>query len=186
MDDSISEDRRVHRTRQALTGAFLQLLVERPYDEIRISDIIDRAEVGRSTFYEHFANKDQILRHSLDGAFQALAGVLDPEPDAGALEIWVQNFWDNRRVGRALLERHTRTFIARRLAELMEEKLAYWAARSARPPLTPPRLHAAQFAEGQLALIQAWVTGQTPSPAAAVAQGLTLSVRGAVGALYPE
>jgi AcrR family transcriptional regulator len=55
-------DRRTLRTRQALHQALLQLIRERDYDEITVSDITERANVGRSTFYAHFTDKDDLLR----------------------------------------------------------------------------------------------------------------------------
>lgn len=55
------EDRRVRRTREMLHEAFLDLMIEKGYDDITVQDVIDRANVGRSTFYSHFADKEQLL-----------------------------------------------------------------------------------------------------------------------------
>ena len=54
-------DRRVERTRRLLTEALHELIRERDYDTITVQDILDRADVGRSTFYAHFRNKDHLL-----------------------------------------------------------------------------------------------------------------------------
>jgi len=54
-------DRRVRKTREALYSAFLALIVERGYDAISVQDIIDAADVGRTTFYAHFKSKDELL-----------------------------------------------------------------------------------------------------------------------------
>jgi AcrR family transcriptional regulator len=58
-------DRRTLRTRQALHRALLQLIVERGYDEVAVGDIASAANVGRSTFYAHFTDKDDLLRYGL-------------------------------------------------------------------------------------------------------------------------
>lgn len=54
-------DRRVRRTRQILREALINLILEKGYDRITVQDIIDRADVGRSTFYAHFRGKDELL-----------------------------------------------------------------------------------------------------------------------------
>ena len=55
-------DRRQRRSREAILSAFTDLLSEKPYAGITVGDIIDRADVGRSTFYAHFETKDDLLR----------------------------------------------------------------------------------------------------------------------------
>lgn len=55
-------DRRARRTRRALSQALLSLIVERGYDAVSVQDIIDRADIGRSTFYAHYAGKEELLR----------------------------------------------------------------------------------------------------------------------------
>ncbi len=56
-----NRDRRVSRTVQALRSALFELVQEKHYDSITIQDIIDRANVGRSTFYTHFRDKEDLL-----------------------------------------------------------------------------------------------------------------------------
>src|SRR5215475_3738876 len=55
------EDRRVQRTQQLLRVALIELIIEKGYEEVTVQDIIDRANVGRSTFYSHFMDKQQLL-----------------------------------------------------------------------------------------------------------------------------
>ena len=54
-------DRRVRKTRQLLREALMELTLERGYDHVTIQDILDRADVGRSTFYAHYHDKDDLL-----------------------------------------------------------------------------------------------------------------------------
>jgi len=54
-------DRRVQRTRELLQKALIELISEREYDAITIQDIVDRANVGRTTFYLHYNSKDELF-----------------------------------------------------------------------------------------------------------------------------
>jgi AcrR family transcriptional regulator len=56
-----TEDRRVRKTKQRLKDALSELILEKGYDRITVQDVIDRADVGRSTFYAHFETKDDLL-----------------------------------------------------------------------------------------------------------------------------
>lgn len=59
-------DRRVRRTRDLLRRALLDLILEKGYDRITVQEVIDRADVGRSTFYAHFTDKDDLLLSGLE------------------------------------------------------------------------------------------------------------------------
>jgi AcrR family transcriptional regulator len=54
-------DRRVQRTRKLLQDALIALILEKGYEAVTIQDIIDRANVGRSTFYAHFLDKQELF-----------------------------------------------------------------------------------------------------------------------------
>lgn len=54
-------DRRVHRTRELLQKALIELISERRYDALTIQEIVDRANVGRTTFYQHYNSKDELF-----------------------------------------------------------------------------------------------------------------------------
>ncbi len=55
------EDRRTRRTRQLLRDALLALLKAKRYEDISVQDIIERADVARSTFYVHYIDKNDLL-----------------------------------------------------------------------------------------------------------------------------
>src|SRR5688572_21995012 len=84
----IALDRRVQKTRKLLQDALVELVAEKGYEAVTIREILDRANVGRSTFYAHFQDKDQLLHSILEG-LQALfeehhKRLLSAAPQAGS------------------------------------------------------------------------------------------------------
>jgi AcrR family transcriptional regulator len=71
-----STDRRSQRTRQLLIEALAELMRAKRYSAISVQEITDRANVGRSTFYAHFTDKDDLM---VQGVRQ-MVGNLEPGP----------------------------------------------------------------------------------------------------------
>ena len=63
-------DPRVERSTRALGRALISLLAEREFDAITVQQVLDRAGVGRATFYSHFRNKVDVLHSSYEGALE--------------------------------------------------------------------------------------------------------------------
>lgn len=58
-------DRRVYRTRRALREAFFALILEKGYEAVTIEEITNRADLGRTTFYLHYRDKEDLLMESI-------------------------------------------------------------------------------------------------------------------------
>ncbi len=79
-EQKTSLDRRIQRTRQVLREALFELIIERGYEKIAIADITERANIGRTTFYLHYQEKEDLLKASLRTLMGELQ--LDVEPSA--------------------------------------------------------------------------------------------------------
>jgi len=77
MLENKSTDRRSLRTRRWLQAALLDLMREKPYHKITISEIAERAEVARPTFYAHFETKDDLLLSHIDDVVESIDAKID-------------------------------------------------------------------------------------------------------------
>jgi len=62
-------DRRQRKTREAIFSAFIGLLSHKKFEQITVSEIIERADVGRATFYAHFETKEFLLKELCEDLF---------------------------------------------------------------------------------------------------------------------
>jgi AcrR family transcriptional regulator len=60
-------DRRTQRTHHNLTHALVDLVTEKRFDDITVQNLIDRADIGRSTFYSHFRDKEDLFQSNWEG-----------------------------------------------------------------------------------------------------------------------
>jgi len=117
-------DRRVARSRRALKEALTDLILERGYEAVTVQDVIDRADVGRSTFYAHFLDKDDLL-------MAILADLEMPAPDHTAwtpddpafgwtLELF-RHFGSGRRLFKAVAGSQSGALARRETTRRLEE-----------------------------------------------------------------
>jgi len=130
--DDPPTDRRIERTRRLLRDALVSLLLERDWGDISVRDVCDRADVGRSTFYVHFADKEELLVGGLDDLRDVLrkqrrARARDDER-LGFVHGLVVHAHEHQRLFRALLTHRTGHVVQNRfrrmVLDLFREDLA--------------------------------------------------------------
>ena len=86
-------DARVRKTRDALGDALVALMQEKPFDTITVQDVLDRANVSRSTFYTHYSDKDDLLMSDAEEFFEAISTALSQQGDKSDRVFPVQEFF---------------------------------------------------------------------------------------------
>lgn len=159
------QDRRVRRTRRIIGDAFVALILERGYERITVQDILDRADVGRSTFYAHYRDKEALLTAAFDDMRDALRADLaamtpgvqpDPTSPAGAI---FDHAYRHRAIYQALCGRQGGNLVYRHLRHLVGDLLR----EHLRPHLTaagsdlPVDVVAEFYTSAALGLLTWWV-----------------------------
>ena len=178
MPDSRSPDRRVRRTRSLLHRALATLIHEKPYDAIVVKEILARADVGRSTVYAHFRDKDELLASGMRDMLRADGNVA---PRGVSQAAWVLRFslpllehngghaagpvadagHGDHTPGQGAVHEHLR----RALVESVGEDLRHAAAHTRHLPAVPISLLAEHVAATFVLVLDRWIAGGMAYPA---------------------
>lgn len=175
--DRRTEDLRVLRTHTLLLRALSDLLQEKPFDEIRVKDLCQRAMVHRSTFYAHFEDKRHLLIFGMQAFLDDLTDGMpcsdNPAPFRQAIEKVFQYFLARR-------QEYARLFLDPRNAEAKEIFREEFARVLTEQTLHHPAFTAYTreeivvlcqfFAGGLLSLITWWLKPGTQRSAEEVAE----------------
>ena len=101
-------DQRTRRTCTRLGMALIELIQEKPYDDVTVKDVLDRASVGRSTFYLHYRDKEDLLLSQLEQFLEFMSTMLIVRREASRRVVPVAEIFDHiggqNRIYRALQE----------------------------------------------------------------------------------
>ena len=168
-------DRRIQKTRSLLHDALASLIREKAYDSISVKEILDRANVGRSTFYMHFRDKDDLLVSGIHEMLRSIPPKGLPSPTGRydgiigfSLPIF-EHIYQHRRAGdarmgtraRAILHEH----LQKALAELIADNLGedFQGRRKTARQISPDLL--VQYVASTFILVlNWWVEGRNPLP----------------------
>lgn len=165
-------DRRVQRTHNLLREALVSLIREKGFEALSVQDIIDRADVGRATFYAHFDNKQDLLLSGLEGVGATLkdlqrqaharGGSAEERLFAFSGELFAHTH-GHRDVFEAMVGDRSvallRQFFHRLLVELVKEEVKAMLPRTAAGAKSAEPI--AQFVAGGLfGLLMWWLEGR--------------------------
>lgn len=123
------KDRRAEKTAARLHEALAELVREKPFDDIAVKEILQRADVARSTFYMHFDGKDELLISGIENILQS-ADRSQPLCFSLPMFAHIEKHRGNQQSPRAPREMHER--LERAITEMLESDhgvlLARWIA----------------------------------------------------------
>ena len=156
-------DRRVERTRRTLLDALRSLLMERGYERLTIQNILDRAGIGRATFYTHYESKDDLLAASIDGLRQWLlreASVRSAERLAVVLPLFA-HFDSHRSIYRTTIGRRGEITVGRMIRRMLRDLMRDDIAAAALPQNSAQLDMTTEYVVGALwATVVWWMTSQ--------------------------
>jgi AcrR family transcriptional regulator len=164
----------VERTRTSLRNALIGLAREKPYDAVAVKEILDRANVGRSTFYMHFRDKDDLLESGIREMLQAVYG--RPRPGSAAEQVLafsrpILEYVDRHRCSDGpRMTRHGRLVMHEHLEEVLAVLIADDVATAIRrqPAPLPSPVLARHVASTFVLLLNWWVESEASLTAAQV------------------
>jgi AcrR family transcriptional regulator len=179
-------DRRTERTRSALLSAFVDLVLEGGYGALTTSEISRKANVGRSTFYLHFASKEELLKESIRRPSSALAACVHGEVTPQQLTPLLEHFREQFSINRQFFADPIRSLWVKSLAALIEPRLPRAVRTCGMRQLVPRSLVALQVAETQIALITHWLSGRYSLKSEVVAEMLIANTRALVSSVVGQ
>lgn len=164
-------DRRTNRTRQSLKGALIKLILEKHYDQITVQNIIDRADVGRSTFYTHYRDKEDLFRDDWETFLGFFIQLFDFENIKKGRFVPIkevfQHLMDFHPLYRALIKSGKTDRLFRigqsHLAKAIEDKLMILPSDE-QPVVVPVAVLANFLAAEIFALLKWWLDHDMPYP----------------------
>jgi AcrR family transcriptional regulator len=101
-------DERIRRTHERLGSALVELIQEKPIDEVTVQEVLDLASVGRSTFYLHFRNKNDLLLSQLEKFLEMMSASLSIRKEESRRVVPVAEMFEHignqKKVYRALAD----------------------------------------------------------------------------------
>ena len=166
-------DRRVQRTRQLLEDALIALILEKEYDKITVQNIVDQANVGRSTFYTHYLDKDDLLEKSMERTMEEFGLHFSPSNDGDAQDVMIpslaffQHMETHPQLYKAMLGGRAIEIVVKALRDgLIAHARAHFEQeeRAGKRLGVPMEILTTHLAGSLLALLTWWLDNEMPYP----------------------
>jgi AcrR family transcriptional regulator len=172
-------DPRIARTRRSLQEALFELARERDLDDISVADIAERAGVNRSSFYQHYSDKDTLLADAIDAVVEeAGAGIpvlaeISPEPPAILVE-YLRHVEQNAAVYARVFGEHGSPLALARLSDRVQAIVIDAVATSHQEAFDdiPPDVLAAGLSGSVLGVLGVWLARDPRPPVETAVQWL--------------
>ena len=171
MNKQGTPDRRIQRTRQLLLDSLIKLILEKGYEPITVQDILDRANVGRSTFYSHFQDKEDLLLSGFENLRDMFEGfITQSSPETSGWNFSLALFKhaeENRPTFKALFGKRAGTIILSHLEKAMSAVLKehFQNAFRKRKQLVPMDIFVEYMVSVFLGLLTWWLDNDISQPA---------------------
>ncbi len=170
MSNKKSQDLRVRRTQKWLQDALLQLMREKPFQELQIREIADRAEVARPTFYLHYQSKEELLLSLVDHVFTEFFNDLVNNSARGnynkqTLCIQLFVYWQRHEEMLCLIvQAEIQNEIIKRLGVYLKQLLLFIKAQTGKPVADDDALDlmVGFMSSGVYSLLTQWGLGKLP------------------------
>lgn len=118
----VSTDRRVRKTRKQLRDSLVALILDRGWDSVSIIDVCEHADIGRSTFYVHFADKEDLLLSGFDELHEGLQSTrVKAVGTFRFVDTLLEHAKENTRLMRAVAGRKSGQAVQRRFRDVVNQ-----------------------------------------------------------------
>jgi AcrR family transcriptional regulator len=167
MENTMSVDRRISRTRRLLSQALIELVAQHPYETISIRDITEQADIGYATFFRHYDSKDALMLEIFSHLLEEIEGLLDAQsPDYFAQEG--VHLFDHIKAHSALYTSILSSSVFRRKLQAELARLIVGHLEQHYPPeqplAIPMEIAAHHMISALFGLIEWWLSQHQPYP----------------------
>src|SRR6266849_3111546 len=172
-------DQRIRRTCERLGSALVTLIQEKPIDDVTVQEVLDRASVGRSTFYLHYRDKDDLLLSQLEKFLETMSTALSIRKEESHRVVPVAELFEHigsqKKLYRALADSGrlndffdlAQGYFARGIEQRLTESRRLSSLRLSKLPQRELGSRASALAGSMLSLLRWWLDrGAKESPQA--------------------